>query len=240
MDAVCASLIVAGTGSSSPLLAPPFNKSSQEPGYIKGYPPGIRENGGQYTHAAVWIVIALARLGHGDEAGELFHMLNPINRSRTPEGTSVYQTEPYVLCGDVYARPPHVGRGGWSWYTGSAAWMYRAAIEELLGLRRRGSTFAIAPSIPSSWPGYEITWRFGTARYEIAVTNPERRSHGVAAATLDGLPCDPDAIPLDDDGRTHDVRIVLGTPREAPRRPFEAGDGGDGDTIAAAVGARPA
>ena len=164
------------------LLDPPFDHSAQEPGYIKGYPPGIRENGGQYTHAAVWVVMALARLGSGDEATELFHMLNPINHTRTAADVERYKAEPYVIAGDVYARPPHAGRGGWSWYTGSAAWMYRAGLESMLGLRRRGATFSVDPCIPSSWPGYEITWRFQSTRYQISVVNPDssmpRRARG--------------------------------------------------------------
>jgi cyclic beta-1,2-glucan synthetase len=192
------------------LLNPPFDHSAQDPGYIKGYPPGVRENGGQYTHAAVWIVMALARLGSGDEAAEFFHMLNPVNHSRTAADVARYKTEPYVMAGDVYARPPHAGRGGWSWYTGSAGWMYRAGIESILGLRRRGNTFTIDPCIPSSWPEYRITWQYQDSRYEITVSNPARRCRGVATATLDGVCVDAARMPLVNDGRTHDVRIVLG------------------------------
>jgi cyclic beta-1,2-glucan synthetase len=216
MDAVRTFLIARGSQTLL-LLDPPFDRSAQEPGYIKGYPPGVRENGGQYTHAAVWIVMALARLGSGDEAAEFFHMLNPVNRSRTPADVARYKTEPYVMAGDVYARAPHAGRGGWSWYTGSAGWMYRAGIESILGLRRRGETFVVDPCIPSSWPEYGISWRFLDSRYEITVTNPARRCRGVATATLDGITVDTGAIPLVNDGRTHDVRIVLGdpVPREA-------------------------
>ncbi len=197
------------------LLSPPFDRSTQEPGYIKGYPPGVRENGGQYTHAAVWIVMALAKLGSGDEATEFFHMLNPINHGRTPADSARYKTEPYVVAGDVYARSPHAGRGGWSWYTGSAGWMYRAGIESILGLRRRGDTFIVDPCIPTSWPEYRITWQYLVSRYEITVTNPMRRCRGVVKATLDGAPVNAAAIPLINDGRTHEVRIVLGDP--APR-----------------------
>jgi cyclic beta-1,2-glucan synthetase len=138
------------------LLAPPFDRSAQDPGYIKAYPPGLRENGGQYTHAATWVVMALARLGAGDEAAEMFHALNPINHTRTGTGVEHYKAEPYVVAGDVYARPPHAGRAGWSWYTGSAAWMYRVGVESILGLRRSGDTFTIDPCIPASWPGYEM------------------------------------------------------------------------------------
>jgi cyclic beta-1,2-glucan synthetase len=215
MDAV-RTFLVARASQSVLLLHPPFDKSAQEPGYIKGYPPGVRENGGQYTHAAVWIVMALARLGSGDEAAEFFHMLNPINHGRTAADVARYKTEPYVMAGDVYARPPHAGRGGWSWYTGSAGWMYRAGIESILGLRRRGNTFVIDPCIPSAWPEYRITWRFEDSRYEIVVSNPARRCRGVAQATLDGAPVEPAAIPLLNDGRTHEVRVVIG---DRPPRP---------------------
>ena len=197
------------------LLTPPFDESAQDPGYIKGYPPGVRENGGQYTHAALWVVMAMARLGSGDEAVELFHMLNPINHTRTPADVERYKAEPYVVAGDVYAHPTHAGRGGWTWYTGSAGWMYRAGLESILGLRRRGATFEIDPCIPSSWPEYSIAWRFGGTRYEITVANPERRCRGIAEAELDGAAVDPGAIPLVDDGRTHEVRLVLGAAKRA-------------------------
>jgi cyclic beta-1,2-glucan synthetase len=195
------------------LLTPPFDRSAQDPGYIKGYPPGVRENGGQYTHAALWVVMAMARLGSGDEAAELFHMLNPVNHSRTAADVERYRGEPYVVAGDVYAHPAHAGRAGWTWYTGSAGWMYRAGLESILGLRRRGATFEMSPCIPSSWPDYAIVWRFGRTRYTIAVSNPERRCRGIALAELDGIPVDPHAIPLVDDGGTHSVRLVLGDPK---------------------------
>ncbi|HWT45784.1 MAG TPA: protein ndvB, partial [Vicinamibacterales bacterium] len=192
------------------LLTPPFDHMAHDPGYIKGYVPGIRENGGQYTHAALWTVIALARLGLGDEAMELFHMLNPINHMRTAEGAERYRAEPYVVAADVYAHPMHIGRGGWTWYTGSAGWMYQAAIRALLGLRRNGATMALNPCVPSPWPRYSLTWRFGRTRYRFTVLNPEHRCSGVASATLDGVPVDPDAIPVYDDGEVHEVTIVLG------------------------------
>ncbi len=219
MDAVRTSLIARGSQMLL-LLNPPFDRSTQDPGYIKGYPPGVRENGGQYTHAAVWIVMALARLGSGDEAAEFFHMLNPVNHCRAAADVARYKTEPYVMAGDVYARSPHAGRGGWSWYTGSAGWMYRAGIESILGLRRRGETFVIDPCIPSSWPEYRIAWRFLESRYEITVSNPTRRCRGVGSVTLDGVPVSAAAIPLLNDGRTHDVQIVLGDqPHTTSRRP---------------------
>jgi cyclic beta-1,2-glucan synthetase len=192
------------------LLTPPFDRMPHDPGYIKGYLPGIRENGGQYTHAALWTVIALARLGLGDEAMELFHMINPINHARTLEGVERYRAEPYVVAADVYAHPMHVGRGGWTWYTGSAGWMYQAAIGEMLGLRRTVDTFIVDPSIPAMWPEYSIDWRQGRSRYHITVQNPEHRYGGVRSAKLDGVCVNPRAIPIHDDGGVHEVVIVLG------------------------------
>ena len=192
------------------LLTPPFDRMAHDPGYIKGYLPGVRENGGQYTHAALWTVIALARLGLGDEAMELFHMINPINHARTPEDVERYRAEPYVVAADVYAHPMHVGRGGWTWYTGSAGWMYQAAIEGLLGLRRHGDTFSVSPCIPAMWPAYSIDWKHGASLYRIEIRNPEHQHHGILSATLDGVPVDHGAIPLRDDGNTHDVVIVMG------------------------------
>lgn len=192
------------------LLAPPFDRSAQQPGYIKGYPPGVRENGGQYTHAAAWIVMALARLGSGDEAAELFHMINPMNHTRTGPDVERYRGEPYVLAGDVTAHPDHAGRAGWTWYTGSAGWMYRAGLESILGLRRHGATFELDPCIPTAWPGFSITWRFGRTRYEILVENPERRCRGIRSARLDGVEVDPRAIALVDDGGNHRVSVVMG------------------------------
>jgi cyclic beta-1,2-glucan synthetase len=198
------------------LLTPPFDQTPQDPGYIKGYLPGIRENGGQYTHAAVWAVIALARLGMGDEAMELFHLINPINHGRTPEGAERYRTEPYAVAADVYAHPMHVGRGGWTWYTGSAGWMYQAAVQALLGLQRRGSTISLNPCIPTVWTEYSLDWTIASTRYRFVVENPERRSRGVASAELDGHPIDPNAIALVDDGKEHTVRVVLGPRVEVP------------------------
>jgi cyclic beta-1,2-glucan synthetase len=209
MDGVRTQLVNRG-GKVVLLLTPPFDQSAQDPGYIKGYPPGVRENGGQYTHAAIWTIMAVARLGNGDEAMELFHLLNPINHTRTPADVERYKAEPYVTAGDVYAHPEHMGRGGWSWYTGSAGWLYRAGLEELLGLERRGAAFSVDPCIPASWPGFTITWRFGRSRYEIAVSNPQHHCRGVLRAELDGVPCDALAIPLVDDGRTHHVQVVIG------------------------------
>ncbi|HSK97798.1 MAG TPA: protein ndvB, partial [Euzebyales bacterium] len=192
------------------LLTPPFDRTPRDPGYIKGYLPGLRENGGQYTHAALWTLLALARLGLGDDAMELFHMVNPVNHVRTPDGVERYRGEPYVIAADIYAHPMHVGRGGWTWYTGSAGWMYQVAIDGLLGLRQRGAAFSIDPCIPAMWPGFSLEWRRGATLYRIRVENPAHRCRGVAAARLDGAPVDADAIPLADDGAAHDVTIVLG------------------------------
>jgi cyclic beta-1,2-glucan synthetase len=196
------------------LLTPPFDRMPHDPGYIKGYLPGVRENGGQYTHAALWSVIALARLGLGDEAMELFHMINPINHMRTAEDTERYRAEPYAVAADVYAHPMHAGRGGWTWYTGSAGWMYQAAISGLLGLKRQGDTCSVDPCIPAIWPEYTIEWRLGRTRYRITVANPDHRARGVRCAHLDGVPVAPDAIPLRQDEATHEVAIVLGDPSE--------------------------
>ena len=193
------------------LLDPPFDRSAQDPGYIKGYPPGVRENGGQYTHAAAWFVVALANLGSGDEATELFHMLNPINHTRTSVDVMRYQGEPYVVAGDVCAHPEHAGRAGWTWYTGSAGWLYRAGLESILGLRRHGASFEMAPCVPASWPGFAIVWRFGRTRYEISLANPERRCRGITSAHLDGLAVDPRSVPLIEDGAVHELRLILGT-----------------------------
>jgi cyclic beta-1,2-glucan synthetase len=193
------------------LFSPPFDRSELEPGYIKGYLPGIRENGGQYTHGAIWAVLAYAALGDGDRAGELFSILNPINHASTRAGVHRYKVEPYVMAADIYSEPPHVGRGGWTWYTGSAGWMYQAGVESILGFRLRGATLAIEPCIPRSWPGYEIEFRYHSARYEIAVENPHGVSRGIASVEVDGQELTGgDPIQLADDGATHRVRIVLG------------------------------
>jgi len=173
--------------------------------------PGVRENGGQYTHAAVWTVIAFAALGDGDRAAELFALLNPINHARTPAAVERYKVEPYVIAADVYAEPPHAGRGGWTWYTGSAGWMYRAGLESILGLRVRGARLVIDPCIPRTWDGFSVAFRHGRARYDIRVENPHGVSRGVVAVELDGALLRGQAgVPLIDDGESHRVRVVLG------------------------------
>ena len=194
------------------LLTPPLDHSDVDPGYVKGYQQGIRENGGQYTHGAIWSVLAFAALGDGDKAGELFSILNPINHASTRAGVQRYKVEPYVMAADVYTEPPHVGRGGWTWYTASSGWMYQAGIEWILGFRLRGTTLLIDPCIPRAWPRYEISFRYHSATYEIVVENPQGVSRGVASTELDGgkLTGDGATIPLADDGATHQVRVVLG------------------------------
>jgi len=195
------------------LCTPPFDVTALDPGYIKGYPPGVRENGGQYTHAAIWTVMAFAVLGDGDKAGELFSMLNPIGRAATPAGVARYAVEPYVVAADVYAEAPHVGRGGWTWYTGSAGWMYRAGLESLLGFRVRGTRLLIDPCIPRAWPGFSIVFRHRSARYDVMVENPEGVSRGVSSLELDGRPVDGSGeVVLVDDGASHRLRVVLGKP----------------------------
>ena len=193
------------------LFTPPFDHTPHDPGYIKGYVPGIRENGGQYAHAAVWTVIAFAALGDGDKACELFRMLNPIAHTSSRATVQRYKVEPYVVAGDVYAEPPHVGRGGWTWYTGSAGWLYRAGLEWILGLRIRGKTLSVDPCIPRNWPSYSIDFRYHSAIYQIRVDNPSGVSRGVASISVDSkMLVDRASIPLADDGVTHQVRIVLG------------------------------
>jgi cyclic beta-1,2-glucan synthetase len=172
----------------------------------------MRENGGQYTHAAVWSVIALASLGDGDGAGELFGFLNPITHASTRTAIHRYKVEPYVACADVYSESPHVGRGGWTWYTGSAAWLYRAGLESILGFHVRGETVLIEPCVPRAWRRFDLVFRYRSSRYDIAVENPDGVSRGVVRVELDGavLPAKPPLIPLSDDGAIHAVRVVLG------------------------------
>jgi cyclic beta-1,2-glucan synthetase len=194
------------------LFTPPFDRTPLDPGYIKGYPPGLRENGGQYTHAALWSVIAFAALGEGDKAAALFSLLNPINHAHTRTDMHRYKVEPYVVAADVYSAPGHVGRGGWTWYTGSAGWMQRAGIESLLGLRLEAGVLGIDPCIPKSWPHFEMTVRHGASRYEILVDNPLGVERGVVAAELDGasVATRPLAVKLQDDGAVHRLHVSLG------------------------------
>jgi cyclic beta-1,2-glucan synthetase len=194
------------------LFTPAFDQTPHDPGYIKAYPPGLRENAGQYTHAAMWTVLAFAQLGDGDRAAELFSILNPINHASTRAGIHRYKVEPYVVCADVYSAAQHIGRGGWTWYTGSAGWMYRTAMEGILGIYLRGRTLTLHPCIPRAWSGLEITYKYGASRYRIALENPNGVNSGVIRASLDGReisgsPCE---IALVDDGRYHYGLVTLG------------------------------
>jgi cyclic beta-1,2-glucan synthetase len=193
------------------LFSPPFDGASPDPGYIEAYPPGIRENGGQYSHAAIWSVLALTRLGEGAKAAALFSMLNPINHTDTPAGAARYKVEPYVVAADVYSAVPHSGRGGWTWYTGAAGWMYRAGVEGILGIRREAAWLIVEPCIPAAWPEFEATVRLGACHYDIRVEALPPGAGG-AHAVLDGLAIRCHAggvrVPLDDGTHTLLLRIV--------------------------------
>lgn len=193
------------------LFTPPFDRTPLDPGYIRAYPPGVRENGGQYTHAAAWAVMAYAELGDGDRASALFAKLNPVSHTRTRAEVERYKVEPYVAAADVYAASGYLGRGGWTWYTGSAGWLHRAGLESILGLRRAGPRLMVDPCIPRAWPSFEATVRHGSARYEIRVDNPAGVCGGISSAVLDGVALDlPVDITLQDDGGVHSLRLVLG------------------------------
>ena len=194
------------------LFTPPFGKTERDPGYIKAYPPGVRENGGQYTHAGLWLVMAFAAIGEGEKASRLFAMLNPINHARTRSDTHRYKVEPYVVAADVSGTEPHTGRGGWSWYTGSSGWMQRAGVESILGLRVQADVLLFDPCISSAWRSFEITLRHGAARYEIRVENPDGFERGIAQATLDGIPlaAGPLRLALQNDDATHRLLVRLG------------------------------
>ncbi len=194
------------------LLTPPFNATTQDPGYIKGYLPGVRENGAQYTHAVLWAVLATALRGEGERAFALFQMINPLLHSETAEDVATYKVEPYVVAADVYTAEGQVGRGGWTWYTGSASWMYRVGLEGILGLERRGDTLRIAPRAPASWAEYRIEYRFGNSHYDITVHNAGGATRGASRITLDATELTGDDIPLLDDGRRHEVHVWHSVP----------------------------
>jgi cyclic beta-1,2-glucan synthetase len=198
------------------LLDPPFDKTPHDPGYIKGYVPGVRENGGQYTHGVLFFVRALAEFGRGTRAVELLKMISPVSHTATRERTDIYQTEPYVVAADIYSQPPHAGRGGWTWYTGSAGWMFRVAVESILGLSvEGGQTLVLRPSISSAWPSCKLNYRLpdGRTSYEIVIENPSGKETGVTAATVDGqTACVADGaarIELKRDGGQHRVVVRL-------------------------------
>jgi cyclic beta-1,2-glucan synthetase len=192
------------------LFTPPFDKTTHDPGYIKGYLPGIRENGGQYTHAALWTIWAFAELGDGDEAEALFRLINPIYRAASTAQADIYKVEPYVIAADVYGVAPHQGRGGWTWYTGSSGWMYRLGIEAILGLRRAGDKLTVDPCIPQSWSHYSLTYRYQETVYTIRVENPQGVARGLQSVTVDGQSSADCTIPLRNDGGQHSVIVRLG------------------------------
>ncbi|MCL5999347.1 MAG: hypothetical protein M1546_25280 [Chloroflexi bacterium] len=192
------------------LFTPPFDKTTRDPGYIRGYVPGIRENGGQYTHAAIWAAWAYAELGQGGNATSLFQMLSPIHHSDTPEKMLQYMVEPYVIAADIYGVPPHIGRGGWTWYTGSASWMYRLGLEAILGLRRTGDGLLISPNIPREWPGFDVEYRYKRTRYLIHVLNHAHVEHGVTGLQMDGHTLSGSLVPLVDDDQQHEVTVHMG------------------------------
>jgi cyclic beta-1,2-glucan synthetase len=199
------------------LLTPAFERTDPSPGYIQGYPPGIRENGAQYTHGVIWGIVAWCRLGDGDKAFELFHLLNPLTHTRTPNEVRQYAGEPYVMAADIYTADPHKGHAGWTWYTGASGWMYQAGVEWILGLRRRGNRLYICPCIPCEWPEFSVSYRFGGAHYHIAVKNPSHKSSGGTALQIDGQEVnleqndmmDSPYVELCDDGKVHEIVLTL-------------------------------
>ncbi len=207
MDAVSRYLVRRGDALIQ-LLDPPFDKSELNPGYIKGYVPGVRENGGQYTHGAVWVAMAFAALGDNERAWELLAMINPVNHASTPEGTAIYKVEPYVASADVYARPPHTGRGGWTWYTASGGWIYRLIVESLLGLRLEVDKLRFAPCLPPDWKSFKMHYRYRETVYHIAVLQT-RTGGGKMCVTVDGVEQHEEVVPLLDDHREHSVEVRI-------------------------------
>jgi cyclic beta-1,2-glucan synthetase len=203
------------------LFTPPFDKTEHDPGYIKGYFPGTRENGGQYAHAAAWTAWAFAHLGDGKQAGELFNLLNPIFQANSKEKVAEYRVEPYVMCADIYSKAPYLHRGGWTWYTGSAAWMYRLGLTAILGFKKTGNNLRIDPVIPPTWDGFEIHYKFGVTSYQIKVYNPRHIAHKVQYVKVDGKKLDNAVIPLIDDGKEHSVDVLMGDQREGRPLPSE-------------------
>ena len=192
------------------LLDPPFDTSDLDPGYIRGYVPGVRENGGQYTHGAIWTAMAFAALGDNARAWELAQMINPVNHARTPEGVATYKVEPYVIAADVYALAPHTGRGGWTWYTGSAGWMYRLVVESLLGLELEAGRLRFTPCMPPEWKEFSLRYRYRETSYHIVVRRTEmdgdERTHA-ASITVDGIVQVDDFVLLADDRQEHQVVV---------------------------------
>jgi cellobiose phosphorylase len=198
------------------LLAPPFDRSALQPGYIRGYAPGVRENGGQYTHGAIWVAMAFAATGDAQRAWQAIDIINPVNHGRTADAVAIYRAEPYVIAADVYGMPPHKGRGGWSWYTGSAGWMYRLIVESLLGIERVADTLRVTPCMHPGWQGFKVHYRFGRAWYRIDVVHAGSEEAG-PSVWVDGRRQDDSIIALVDDGAEHAVRVFV--------RPPHASDG---------------
>ena len=196
------------------LLTPPFIKGEKDPGYIKSYIPGVRENGGQYTHGAIWSIIANSILGNGERAGDYFRMLNPIEHARTKEATLKYKVEPYVVAADVYSNQRMLGRGGWTWYTGSSSWLYMAGLESILGIRKKADFLEISPCIPKEWESYEVKYQQGEATYVITVYNPEEKQRGIKTVyrNNDEVPLTQSLsalIPWESEGEHH-IDVILG------------------------------
>jgi cyclic beta-1,2-glucan synthetase len=189
------------------LLTPPFDRTPHDPGYIKGYLPGVRENGAQYTHAALWAVLATAMAGDGERAFALFQLINPLERTRTAEGVATYRAEPYVVAADVYSAEGQVGRGGWTWYTGSASWMYRVGLEAILGFVKEGDRLRLDPRVPAAWPEFGLEYRHGGTVYEIMVERPAAARSGAQEVVLDGRVLAGEWVELVDDGGRHAVVV---------------------------------
>lgn len=191
------------------VLDPPFDISNLEPGYIKGYLPGVRENGGQYTHAAVWMIMAYARMGDKRRTWELLQMINPVNHSKSKQETELYKVEPYVLAADVYSIAPHTGRGGWTWYTGSAGWLYQLIVESFLGICKEGDKLRFEPCIPEEWPSYKVHYRYLNTIYHIAVK--QKKGTGNGELNVDGIKIADRVVVLLDDGKEHTVELTIFT-----------------------------
>jgi cyclic beta-1,2-glucan synthetase len=201
------------------LFDPPFDRSEPNPGYVRGYPPGMRENGGQYTQASLWMAMAWARLKEGGRAAHLLQLMNPVELNRTPADVARYRGEPFVVAADVYSAPEHVGQSGWTWYTGSAAWMYRVWIEEVLGFRKRGDMFTVDPAIPDEWDdGFDITYRHGSTVYEIAV---RRKDLAATELEVDGERVSGGLIPLTDGEGTRHVSVWISKAKARTAKPAE-------------------
>lgn len=191
------------------LFTPAFDKSNLNPGYIKGYVPGVRENGGQYTHASTWVILAYTKLGMGDKAFKLFDMINPINHTNTQLECAKYKVEPYVMAADVYAVEPHVGRGGWTWYTGSSGWMYKVGLEGILGFNKLSDRILINPCIPKDWKEFNITYTFENTIYHITVLNPNSKNTGIEKIQIDGETFEEKYIPLFNDQKLHKIQVYM-------------------------------